>query len=61
MNSSSTNSGKYIINFAVLIILLNLILIGFLFLVDAGLLNKKVENNNNVVVPPVSLPVSFPN
>ena len=61
--NSSTNSGKYILTFGVIVIFLNIVLVIFLFLNERGVFI--IENNPEdieleVVSPPVSIPVSLP-
>lgn len=63
MNSSS-NSGKYIIPFAVIVIVLNIFLIVFLFLNQSGVFKQEdeivISEDDIYLSLPVSDPVSSP-
>lgn len=59
---SSSNSGRYILTFAVVIVLLNIVLVIFLFLNEKGIFNSNLDisSEHELVSEPVSPPVSSP-
>jgi hypothetical protein len=50
----TTNSGKYLLPFGTIIVLLNILMIAFLFLYSEGYLSLDLNNNGEVVSAPVS-------